>query len=324
MATIGLDLEPDQLILQKRRDFRWTFENLDGSGTPVDFPAGDLYFEIDSGSYQNALQEVTVTAASGGTYRLGYAGQWSSNIDYNDVSENPQGVGVDITDALEACSTIGAGNVKVYPVALYPTWKTTLTLETGNILSEQLINLINKTTNDFFDTFDSLIGVDIEYTVLNNLSMELKVTSLRSFQEVALITFVVDAGATAIEAFYNGVAGLLNIFDTINVDFYWNRVYRVEFQEDLAGTAIPPLSVDDANLTGVNDLQQVSVVSIRDGADRFAKWDFDIDAETATIKVESYEVDKIPARSRWQLVFLPAGEAEGGDPIARGRVTVQE
>lgn len=324
MATIGLDLEPDQLVIQKRRDFRWTFENLDSSGDPADFPAGELFLEIDSGSYQNALQEVTVTAASGGTYNLGLGGEWSSDIDYNDVSENPQGVGVDITDALEACSTIGAGNVKVYPVALYPTWKTTLTLETGNILSEQLVNLINKTTNDFFDTFDSLIGVDIEYTVLNNLSMELKVTSLRSFEEVALITFVVDAGASAIEAFYNGVGSLVGIFDTINVDFYWNRIFRVEFQGDMAGTAVPALSVDDADLTGVNDLQEVSVEVIREGADRFAKWSFDIEDATATIKVESYEVDKIPPRSRWQLVFLPAGEAEGGDPIARGRVTVQE
>lgn len=48
MATIGLDLEPDQLILQKGRDFRWEFEHVDESGTLVNFPSGSLYFEFDT------------------------------------------------------------------------------------------------------------------------------------------------------------------------------------------------------------------------------------------------------------------------------------
>lgn len=52
-------------------------------------------------------------------------------------------------------------------------------------------------------------------------------------------------------------------------------------------------------------------------------WTFSIDGSEAALKVESDDVDAIPSRTRWQLVFLPAGEAEGGDPIARGRVQVQ-
>ncbi|QJD52219.1 hypothetical protein PBI_JF2_3 [Mycobacterium phage JF2] len=52
-------------------------------------------------------------------------------------------------------------------------------------------------------------------------------------------------------------------------------------------------------------------------------WDFVIDGSPATIKVESEDADLIPARTKWQLVFLPDGEAGGGDPIALGTVQVQ-
>lgn len=53
------------------------------------------------------------------------------------------------------------------------------------------------------------------------------------------------------------------------------------------------------------------------------KWNFAISGSSAVCKVESDEVDKIPARTKWQLVFLPQGEVAGGDPIARGSVKVQ-
>jgi hypothetical protein len=42
----------------------------------------------------------------------------------------------------------------------------------------------------------------------------------------------------------------------------------------------------------------------------------------ASIKVESEEADTIGARTLWQLVFLSDGEPAGGDPIARGSVSV--
>ncbi len=53
-----------------------------------------------------------------------------------------------------------------------------------------------------------------------------------------------------------------------------------------------------------------------------AVWNFNISGDTATIKVESTAVDLIPARTKWQLVFLPTGEAAGGDPIDFGKVAV--
>ena len=58
--------------------------------------------------------------------------------------------------------------------------------------------------------------------------------------------------------------------------------------------------------------------------DPMTVWEFAIDGDVATIKVESEEADLIPNRTKWQLVFLPDGEAEGGDPVALGVVQVQK
>lgn len=53
------------------------------------------------------------------------------------------------------------------------------------------------------------------------------------------------------------------------------------------------------------------------------RWEFDIVDAMASLKVESEDVDLIPAKTLWQLVWLPEGEAAGGDPKARGKVVVQ-
>lgn len=49
-------------------------------------------------------------------------------------------------------------------------------------------------------------------------------------------------------------------------------------------------------------------------------WPFTIVGSRASIKVESEVADTVPARSLWQLVFLPDGETAGGDPVAHGTV----
>jgi hypothetical protein len=53
------------------------------------------------------------------------------------------------------------------------------------------------------------------------------------------------------------------------------------------------------------------------------QWAFTIVGDTATLKVESAAADLVPARTKWQLVFMPSGEAAGGDPIALGAVKRQ-
>ena len=52
-------------------------------------------------------------------------------------------------------------------------------------------------------------------------------------------------------------------------------------------------------------------------------WAFSITGDEADIKIESAQADLIPNRCGWQLVFKPAGEVAGGDPVARGTVRVQ-
>ncbi|WP_425297979.1 DUF7264 domain-containing protein, partial [Nocardia brasiliensis] len=46
------------------------------------------------------------------------------------------------------------------------------------------------------------------------------------------------------------------------------------------------------------------------------QWLFVINGSVANLKVESDAADMPPARTRWQLVFLPQGETAGGYPIA--------
>lgn len=445
MSDIGIRLNTDRLVLTRGRDFTWTFDNLDENktpehpqGTPTDYPAGDLYFELDTGGQHNALQEVQVLRASGGVYRFGFDGHTTGNIDYYDVTVNPHGIDGDITDALVALPNIGAGNVFVYPAKLIPVWEISLTLNSGNNekqqirfygvtggkfklgygleytttipygsaatvvqtalealtvfapgdiavtplpgngyevefkgafaetnvgqltayglgldlsepffyygltgaldlsvktstvlqgssrFTEQMVNLLNKTVNVLFDSFDSLLGVNIDYVVHDNKNTTLTVTSLKSFDEVGLITFGVDVTSTLIEGALNSVSALFGIFDIIHIDFYWNHVYQVEFTGELGDKPQPALAPDISDLTGLNDTQAVEVKVVKPGKERFTKWPFVITGSRATMKIESEAADQMPPQVHWQLVFLPTGEAAGGEPVARGTVAVQE
>lgn len=53
------------------------------------------------------------------------------------------------------------------------------------------------------------------------------------------------------------------------------------------------------------------------------RWNFVIAGSLASIKVESDQVALVGHGARWQLVWMPDGEAVGGDPWARGKVVVQ-
>ncbi|UAW09265.1 minor tail protein [Mycobacterium phage Timothy] len=317
MTNIGIVSDADTLVLWKGRDFKWSFENLDENRQPVDFPDGSLFIELQTGGEHNARQRVTITGATGGTYAFDILGETTPPIDYNDVSENPQGLPGDITEALEAAA--GVGNVEVYPTLLQPSWILNFNLNSGKPLTEQLVNLINKTANDFFDTFEQLMGVDVSMTVTDALNFQLKVTSRRSFDEVGVVTFAVDVTGTAVKNFFNAVSGLVGAVNAVNVDFYWNRVYEIEFVGGLANQPIEAILPDASNLTGYNPSITVEVIDL--GKERLTIWPFIIDGDTASVKVESEEADLIPERTVWQLVFLPDGEPAGGDPITYGRVT---
>lgn len=50
------------------------------------------------------------------------------------------------------------------------------------------------------------------------------------------------------------------------------------------------------------------------------EWEFVIVGSLATLKTEHTAVAALPDKTLWQLVFLPEGEAAGGDPVGRGKV----
>lgn len=53
-------------------------------------------------------------------------------------------------------------------------------------------------------------------------------------------------------------------------------------------------------------------------------WEFAISGSEAVLKVESEDVDLIPNRTKYKLIFHPEGEEAGGDPVALGSFTVQQ
>ncbi|ACE79933.1 hypothetical protein Pukovnik_6 [Mycobacterium phage Pukovnik] len=317
MADIGIRVDGDSLVLWRGRDFKWVFENLDANQNPVNYPPGKLFFELQTGGEHNALHQVYVTGATGGTYSLNLNGTDTPPIDFNDVSENPQGLPGDIQDAVDAA--LGAGNGIVHPVSLFPAWTLNFTLNSAKPLNEQLVNTINKAANDFFDTFDQLLGVDVEMTVTDTLHFQLKVTSRRSFDEVGVVTFAVNVTSTAVKNFFNGFAGLIGVVNTVSTDFYWNRTYSIEFVNALGLQPIPPSTANITNLVGTN--KAVTVTVEEPGRHPLTIWDFVIEESIASIKIESEKADEIGRGTKWQLVFLPEGEPAGGDPIALGTVS---
>ncbi|QFG11808.1 hypothetical protein SEA_SEMPERFI_7 [Mycobacterium phage SemperFi] len=316
MADFGKSLDVETLWLVKGRDFKWTFDNKDKAGNPVPWPAGQLFLELETGGEHNALHQVYITGATGGTYLLNVNGTNTPAIDYNDVSENPQGLAGDIQDAVDAA--VGAGNAVVHPVSLYPAWTLNFNLNSGKPLTEQLVNTINKAANDFFDTFDQLLGVDVQMTVTDTLNFKLVVTSIRSFDEVGVVTFAVDVTSAAVKSFFNGVAGLIGAVNTVSTDFYWNRTYDIEFTGSLALQPIPLTTANGSGLTGTS--KRITTEILEPGKKPLTVWPLTVNGATASIKVESEEADKIQNRCRWQLVHMPTGEAAGGDAKQIGLV----
>ncbi|QFG04482.1 hypothetical protein SEA_JEEVES_6 [Mycobacterium phage Jeeves] len=318
MSDLGTALPVDALFLVDGRDFRWEFDNIDPvSKEPVPWPAGQLFLELLTGGEHNALHQVYITGATGGTYTLNPAGMGNTApIDYNDVSENPQGLAGDINDAVTA--VVGAGNAFVHPVSLYPAWTLTFNLNSGKPLTEQTVNTINKAVNDFFDTFEQLFGVNIEMTVTDAFNFKLVVTSIRSFDEVGVVTFAVDVVGTAVKNAVNAVAGMTGTVNTVNTDFYWNRTYQIEFLGSLALQPLPLTTANTASLTGAQ--KRIDTEILEPGKKRLTVFPFTLTGSKASIKIESEEADKLFHRCLWQVYFLPTGEIKGGDPKQIGIV----
>ncbi|BBC53808.1 hypothetical protein [Mycobacterium phage PP] len=451
MAEFGVPLESDTLILTRGRDYTWNFENVDTDGTPTDFPAGELYYELETGGEHNCVQQIEILKADDGEYTLSYEGTPSDPIDYYDAVETPYDLTIDVRSALENIPAIGAGNVKVSRIGLNPVWHLNLTLTgesqneiqelsvtnllgwlgeflgegrmilsyrendtepisfeasaaeiqaaletlpqigkgnvvvteptngkfqveyvgllaardvdlitvrayeknatdffgggiTGNLLTVystrtiqngrravldgRMMDTLTQKVEEFFSLFSDSMPMSLEFVIDSSTDFTIVCRSNRGYAEVDLVTFDVVFSAAMLQTFLENQVLLEGAVDTVTVDQYWNHRYSVEFINELGNRPHPLLVGDASDLT--SDITEVSVVPevrssyIARGQSAMTLWNFVIDGSTASLKVESEDVDVIQPRTKWQLVFLPDGEPAGGQPVARGRVLVQE
>lgn len=322
---IGVDLAPDVIVLQKGRDFEWAFQSFDEFNNPTPMQPGRLYFELDTGGSHNARQRVRVSGTDGGTYRLGLYGIWSGPINYYDSIQNPTSMATGITHAIEQMSSVGLGNVVVHQAQLFPSWRIDLTLAEERVLDEQAVDLLRSGIYSYFDQFTQLLGVDVDFYVVDDEHARISVIARKAYDEAGLITFKLQIVGSVLKNFLNDIEDIYGILDSASVIFHWVHEYEVEFMGELGNQLIPLMNTDAANLTGGAARVDTEVVEIGQGTKTI--WQFEVDPRersVATLKVESEKVDLIRPRTKWYLVFLPAGEAAGGEPLARGMVAVQK
>ncbi|MDP7733654.1 LtfC-like domain-containing protein [Mycobacterium paragordonae] len=320
MSDIGVALDLDRLVLTRGRDFKWSFENVNAQGLPVDFPDGDLFFELGTHGEHNGAGHFEMYGADGGSYTVGIEGDAgvSDPLPF-DASEQV------LKQAIEGLAGIGAGNVSVVGY-FTPQWIFIVDWSDAMPLSAGVVELFNATVSAAFGALDFITGglgvtLDGHY---ESSSFVFRLTYKGSLLQQELINFVagvisniidvINTALTNIEIFSGEIANIDAIYAPIRRFYY-------EFVNDKALTPVNALTVTPS-LTG--HTPSLTVTQDAKGRAPFTIWDFDITGSTASIKVESDDCDVIPSRTPWQLVFMPDGEASGGDPIARGKTWTQE
>lgn len=321
MSDIGVALDLDRLVLTRGRDFRWKFVNVNASGNPVDFPAGNLFFELGTHGEHNGRGHIDMVGANGGTYVLDRAdgvGSPSFSLPF-DASQEV------VKQAIEDLSGVGEGNVTC--TGYYtPQWIFTVDWSDAMPLSAGVVELFNVTVHAAFSALDFITGglgvyLDGHY---ESSSFVFRLTYKGSLIQQELINFVAGAigtiittinnALTAIEQFSGEIADISLIYAPI-------RRFEYEFVNEKALTPMPALTAV-SSLTGHSPT--LSVVQDARGRAPFTIWEFEIEGPEATIKIESEDCDVIPSRTPWQLVFMPDGEPKGGDAIGRGKTWTQE
>ena len=207
----------------------------------------------------------------------------------------------------------------------------TKTIQNGRraVLDGRMMDLLTRKVSEFFGMFDDAVSVSLEFEIDSNVDFTIICRSDQGYSEVDLLTFDTLFNGTTLFDFLDGQLLLDGAISNVTVDQYWNHVYTVEFIDEAGNMPHPQLVGNSDNLvnyiTGLPSLQpKIEVTTIDLGQRALTEWEFDISGEVASLKVESEYVDRIQSRTKWQLVFLPDGEPEGGFPISRGVVIVQE
>lgn len=314
MADIGIRTDSDTLVLWRGRDFKWTFENLDADGNPVNFPPGRLYFELQTGGEHDAVQRVRTLRADGGSFTLTLDGQETGPLSFDDES-------ADLRSALEALPNVGAGNVSVSTGLYYPQWIIDVTLSgpAAPTLPRNVQGAIREAVAGVFDALEILgLGMYDFEAIYDPPNWRFVSTRRAGLTEGELITYIIDILNTSIKSVLEAIPqiGLGNV--TVDETYAPIKEWTVSFHGDLGLQPIEALVGDPSNLTGSDP--EVEVTVIEPGRHPLTEWDFIIEDHLATLKVESEEADQVSERTKWQLVFLPDGEPAGGDPVTRGIV----
>ena len=309
-SMIGVELDPIPLIITKGRDFRWSFQHRDKDGKDIAFPAGRLYFELQTGGASSSSQSIELDRATGGSFSVSLGGSRSAALPFDARAAVVQA-------ALEGLPSVGVGNVRV-SADVTPVW-----LFTGSITGvTPVAGAVKGAVETVFSAIPDILGVDVAFT-FNNPGYEISVTARRVFDESSFGTWTFNQAAvagSAVQVALNKVFGSGAV--TVNQVYFPKRLFHVSFQGSLANSAVGALSADVSGLSGQRQAAVPLVVT--PGVSGVTLWEFTIAGTKASLKVESEAVDKVANRTHWQLVWLPAGEPAGGDPVARGVVRVQQ
>jgi hypothetical protein len=327
MPDIGIALGSDRLVLTRRRDFKWFFDNLDEDDTPIDFPAGRLFFELDTGGAHNSEQIVRIFRAKGGTYDL------TVNVDpVPGVTEGVGGITPDIGYSSESGpfktaleSVVGAGNTEV-SMLYYPQWVIQLTTQ-GSLDPKIDVNAIDDINQVFYTVFNGLtniVGIFRFELVYEPPVLTYTVTQVNGLDESDILGYIVNSVSGAISSGLDNLSWVNNVTTDFQIEESYApvREFRIEFINDLAEVVVDELVLDTSNVTNPDVTPYGEVQYTATGKPRFDYWEFDIVGPQASIKVESELCNQIAHRTRYQLVFLPDGEDAGGWAVARGRVGV--
>ena len=299
-------------------------------------PAWEIHLELNAGV--NEVQQILTRRVAGGNWRAVYDGEQSVNISGTaDAAE--------VQAALEGISTIGANNVVVREIpgtgtdqngwtvefvgalaaqpvdtivaigwgfpfyfltGVLPTISTTVLVPGTAKLSETMVNLINTEVNRFFDQLENLFGVDLTYVITDEKNMYLQAVSRKDYDEHGFITFAIDITQNALEGAFNAITGFTNIFAGLTINFYWNHKYEVEFINQLGEMPQNPIIPDTSSLTSSHWTPTMPVTVLNEGHRRKKYWHADIAGSEADFYVPADQVDEVPQRAPFQVVFYPA------------------
>ena len=301
-------------------------------------------FSITLNTGVNEVQHITYSpSTNGGDFKMAYGLEATDPVLWDSSAGT-------IEAALESLSGIGSGNVSVTELSngwavefigalaqtnvnrilafsygigyglegtYFPLVRTATEIPGTSKLNDTLVNTINKTINDIFNSFEDFLGVDLNFVVTSDTNIEVTARGKFSFGEAEVLTLVVGINSDMVEGAINAVLDWTGLFSNIDVDFHYDREFTLEFIGDLAQTPMGEITVDDALLTGSGS-PSMAIEQLQEGRSEFAHWPALINGSEATVFVPSVECDSIPVRSNYQLVWRPLVAESGVNLLGGG------